>query len=166
MEAQRLMELCPEQKAKGREKNERVLSLHGTRDPGSSVQVWAPPLEQRVKEAEAVLGGTAEGKAHVTEPWQKPATAVTPAVEGLRTEPRDRQQPAEAPRAPCCGHEVQMVPELNPVWGRIGRLPGRGSPNTVVLKVGPPRNWLEMQTCRPTPKATESEIPGVGPAGF
>lgn len=98
----RLMELCPEQKAKGGEKNERVLSLHGTRDPGSSVQVWAPPLEQRVKEAEAVLGGTAEGKAHVTEPWQKPATAVTPAVEGLRTEPHDRQQPAEAHRAPCC----------------------------------------------------------------
>lgn len=47
----RLMELCPEQKAKGGEKNERVLSLHGTRDPGSSVQfghpLWSRGLRKR-----------------------------------------------------------------------------------------------------------------------
>lgn len=32
-------------------------------------------------------------------------------------------------------------------------------------KCDSPRNCLEMQTRRPTPKATGSEIPGVGPAG-
>lgn len=67
-ETQRLMGLSPERKAKGREKSECALSLHGTQEPGSSVQVWASAQEQRAKEAGTVPGGRAEGKAHVREP--------------------------------------------------------------------------------------------------
>ena len=47
------------------------------------------PLEQRAEEAEVVPGAMAEGKAHRTEPQQKPATAATPDAEGLHMEPHD-----------------------------------------------------------------------------